>query len=479
MMRYLLVPALTVSLLGCGAPDTPDNNTPANNENSTENSTPGGKADTAEEAFVKESLYLTGAFDGSKRFGMWVDTMEFTRRVERETGKRIRWTYFINTCYYDHTVDGSWIGTSESRDESIVRTALTQQAINEGHEVGNHTVRHQDGSEWSVGQWRDEIQEFHDVTDASLFNPIFDSLTGEQVFPQWPDGSDVAEGAVGSICEANGDCDSGICLPVTADTSYCSARCNGNNPCPDGTVCGAPDWHTSTDRCIPMPDFPVEYQGEELFDAEGNANLDHPALTTYPIKGFRAPQLGHNRALFEVLDEFGYTYDTSKVLGVGPPQRVRQGGQTFENIYEFPLMRNPGSATIPMDYNYKYGDYSGERMLSDYRQSVLDAYQERGRQPWNIGHHFALWKRGAYWRAMQDTFEWAARGCPDDNGIEQCPETEFPTFGELNSIVDAINEDKSDDPGVETDDIFSEVDNPEEDYESGDCTCGEGEEVPE
>jgi peptidoglycan/xylan/chitin deacetylase (PgdA/CDA1 family) len=477
-MRKWMLPFLAVSVVSCGTPDQPANNEPANNENSTENSST-GKGDTAEDVFAKESLYLTGAFDGSKRFGMWVDTMEFTRRIERETGKRIRWTYFINTCYYDHTVDGSWIGTSGSREESIVRTALTQQAINEGHEIGNHAVRHQDGSEWSKEQWREEIQEFHDVTDASLFNPIYDSLTGEQVFPKWPDGSDVEEGAVGSICESGSDCDSGICLPVTADTSYCSQRCNGNNPCPEGSACGAPDWNTSTDRCIPMPEFPVEYQGEELFDAEGNANLNHPALETYEITGFRAPQLGHNTALFEVLDEFGYEYDTSKVLGVGPPQRVRHRGETFENLYEFALMKNPGSATIPMDYNYKFGDYSGERMLSDYRTSVLDAYEARGRQPWNIGHHFALWKRGAYWAAMQDVFEWAANGCPNDSGVERCPETEFPTFKELSAIIDAINEDKSDDTSGEAGDIFADVDNPEEDHESGDCMCGEGEETPE
>jgi peptidoglycan/xylan/chitin deacetylase (PgdA/CDA1 family) len=410
---------------------------------------------------------------------MWVDTMDFTRRVERETGKRIRWTYFINTCYYDPSVEGSWIGKAHSREEVIARTALTQQAINEGHEIGNHTVRHQDGSEWTEEQWRKEIQEFHDFTDNNLFKPLYDSLTGEQIFPKWPDGTDVADGAVGSICETDSECNSGICLPITADTSYCSQRCNSNNPCPDGSACGAPDWNTSRDVCVPLPEFPVEYQGEELFDADGYANLDHPALETYPIKGFRAPQLGHNSALFKVLTDFDYDYDTSKVLHTGPPQRVRHSGDTFDSLYEFALMRNSGSATIPMDYNYKYGDYSGDRMLQDYRQSVLDAYEVRGRQPWNIGHHFALWKRGAYWQAMQDVFEWSAKGCPDDDGRELCPETEFPTFGELAAIIDAINEDKSDDVSSESGDIFADVDNPEEDHESGDCMCGEGEEISE
>ena len=87
------------------------------------------KAEKADIAFQDGSLALTGAFDGSKRFGMWVDTIAFARTIPG-----LHFTYFINTCYYDHTVTGSAIGTSHSRDEDIVRMALTQQAINEGHE---------------------------------------------------------------------------------------------------------------------------------------------------------------------------------------------------------------------------------------------------------------------------------------------------------------------------------------------------------
>ncbi|MEM6709308.1 MAG: hypothetical protein AAF648_11030, partial [Pseudomonadota bacterium] len=114
-------------------------------------STPGGKAD---ELFEESPLYLTGAFDGSQRFGMWIDTLEFTRAFEREHGKPLHWTYFINTCYYDRTVSGSWIGTAQSRDEELARWALTQQALNEGHEIANHAVLHQDGSGWSADRWR-------------------------------------------------------------------------------------------------------------------------------------------------------------------------------------------------------------------------------------------------------------------------------------------------------------------------------------
>jgi len=193
-----------------------------------------------------------------------------------------------------------------------------------------------------------------------------------------------------------------------------------------------------------MPEFPVEHNDQILFDAEGNPNLDHPDLTPIQIVGFRAPQLGQNAALFDVLTELEYLYDTSQVLPIGPPQRTVRSGRTFETIYQFGLMRNAGSLTIPMDYNYKVNNGSGERMATDYRQSILDAYIERDRQPWNIGHHFALWRNGSYWQAMQDAFEFAARGCPDDAGEARCPETEFPTFHQLSTILDGINRESAD-----------------------------------
>ncbi len=111
-------------------------------------------------------------------------------------------------------------------------------------------------------------------------------------------------------------------------------------PCDNGTVCGAPDWHTSVDYCIPVPEMPVIRQGTELFDANGKPNLNHPVLEAYPVIGFRASQLGHKTAMFKVLAELGYSYDTSKVLSPGPPSRVVDGGQMFDTLYEFALMKN-------------------------------------------------------------------------------------------------------------------------------------------
>ena len=423
----------------------------------------GGKAD---ELFEDSPLYLTGAFDGSQRFGMWIDTLEFTRAFERDYGKPLHWTYFINTCYYDRTVEGSWIGQAESREEEIARWALTQQALNEGHEIANHAVLHQDGSEWSVERWRQEFTDFHAQTDANLFLPIPDDDGEGFVFPNWQASGETR--SAGSACEDADDCDSGICLPLTPELSVCSDRCNKNRPCDDGFACGAPAWNTSTDVCVPLPEFPVEYRGEVLFDAEGNPNPDAEALSTYRVVGFRAPQLGHNAALFEVMEEFSYAYDTSKILAPGLPQKTQHGSETFDELYQFALMKHPGSRTIPMDYNYKANDASGERMLSDYKNSIVAAY-DNGRQPWNIGHHFALWRGGAYWRAMKDAFRFAAEGCPADDGALRCAEVEFPTFRDLVGIVDAKSDAVGDDPFIVDEDASLPND-------AAECPCGDDEE---
>jgi peptidoglycan/xylan/chitin deacetylase (PgdA/CDA1 family) len=391
-----------------------------------------GKADTL---FANGPMYLTGGFDGSKKFQMWVDTMDFARHIKREYGQPLSWAYFINTCYFDTSVKGSWIGKAHSQAEVTVRWALVQQAVNEGHEIGNHSVRHRDGGEWSYDQWRQEFQEWHDLVETNLFRAVYEPGEGA-VFPKWRAMPDASAGETGASCLSDGECNSGNCLAVSDSASFCTDTCNGNKPCANGTLCGAPDWNQSKDFCIPMPEFPVVHNGEVMFDENGTPNLEHPDLKPYRATGFRAPQLAHNTALFEVLDEFGYRYDTSKILGMAAPKRVAHGGRVFNDLYEFALMKNKGSLSIPMDYNYKVNDGSYERMVSDYKKSVVDNYNKRGRLPWNIGHHFALWRNGGYWEAMKDTFEFAAQGCPDAAGELQCDNVEFPNFNDLSLTLD-------------------------------------------
>ena len=73
----------------------------------------------------------------------------------------------------------------------------------------------------------------------------------------------------------------------------------------------------------------------------------------------------------------------------------------------------------------------GERMVADYQSSLLTAYASKRRYPWNVGHHFAQWHGGAYWRALQTTITFAAKGCPDARGALGCRRVAFPSFRKL------------------------------------------------
>ncbi|NTX13816.1 hypothetical protein HUA74_17405 [Myxococcus sp. CA051A] len=379
--------------------------------------------------FGAHPLQVTASFDGSKRFAMWLDTLGFARKLERETGKPLHYTYFINTAYYDPTVQGVAIDPLDvptTAEEARVRWALTQQALNEGHEVANHTVRHASGQTWTDDAWRKEIDEFHALVEANLFEPVVDAK-GKAVFPKWEPLKTAAAGQPGARCGADADCQGGTCLHLTEDVGVCSTTCNANTPCVAGLVCGSPTWTTATDVCIPPPAFPIEHEGKVLFDAEGKPQREN--LKPYRVVGFRAPFLHFNSALYRVLSARGYAYDSSPSWKLGPPRRMTK--EPGLGMAQFPLMWMKGALTYSMDDAYNSKGGTGAQMEEDYQKALHAAYEDFGRVPWNMGHHFALFRGGDYWRAMQKTLTYAAAGCPDEKGARHCQEVEFPSFREL------------------------------------------------
>jgi peptidoglycan/xylan/chitin deacetylase (PgdA/CDA1 family) len=382
--------------------------------------------------FAGGPLYFTASFDGSQRFAMWIDTLAVAREIRRDQGKRVRFSYFINSCYYDPTVKGSLIGRAHSREEVLVRTALTQVAINEGHDIGNHGVRHEDGGAWPVERWRRELDEFHAAIDPLLYWPVRDEH-GEPVFPRFEPVEGVASGQTGARCERDADCATGRCLAITDKARFCTESCNRKHACPRGTACGTPNFVDDTDVCVPVPLFPVTLDGEVLFDQHGHANPKHPELERYRIVGFRAPFLSYDDGTTQALIERRYRYDASQLAEPGPPLKIAFVGAD-RALFGFPLMQHRGTRTIPMDYNYRQVGADGARMLADYRTSLLAAYQDPARTPWSIGHHFADWHGGAYHRALKDTLRWAAAGCVVD-GKKSCEALELPSYRRLAKII--------------------------------------------
>ncbi len=127
------------------------------------------------------------------------------------------------------------------------------------------------------------------------------------------------------------------------------------------------------------------------------------------VKGFRAPYLSTNEALFAVLAKQGFSYDASTVAKV-PVKAKRKGG-----IHLLPLPMIPeGPAAKPviaMDYNWFVRHSAGMDNPSKADEYEARAYAalmaqfERERsgagRPVQAGFHFTLMNDGAYWRALE------------------------------------------------------------------------------
>lgn len=382
--------------------------------------------------FAKSPFYFTAAFDGSLRFSLWSSLLEFSRAMKKKHGASAHLTFFVNAAFYTLNPGKSDIGHAMSKNEILVRRALTQQAINEGHDIGDHTMGHHDGRLWSKEEWLVEIDRFHRTMDYALFEPIADE-EGHFVFPRLEPLAGAEPGATGAACEKDADCAEGRCVPLTPETRVCTQACNLKRRCPAGTACGAPSFRQDTDICVPVPAFPVELDGKTLFNARGEPNLKHPRLKPYRIVGFRAPYLAANDALYEALAERGYRYDTSQSAIFGPPYYVLPGAGD-RRVLELALMLHPGALAIPMDYNYAHLKATGARMEADYEAGVLASYAA-GHTPWNVGHHFAMFEEGAYLAALEKTVDLVMSGCPDEGGKLRCEGGRVLSFRELAQLL--------------------------------------------
>jgi peptidoglycan/xylan/chitin deacetylase (PgdA/CDA1 family) len=126
------------------------------------------------------------------------------------------------------------------------------------------------------------------------------------------------------------------------------------------------------------------------------------------IKGFRAPYLSVNKALYEALAAHGFAYDASGTeREISAPRLGRLAKFALPFIQEGPSQRR----IIAMDYNMfvrhsggfeRAGDSEAfeERSYRAFRQAFERQYTG-SRKPLQIGMHFTLMNGGAYWRAIE------------------------------------------------------------------------------
>lgn len=127
------------------------------------------------------------------------------------------------------------------------------------------------------------------------------------------------------------------------------------------------------------------------------------------IVGFRSPLLGTNPAMYKVLKENSFAYDTSQTAPMNYWPEIKNG------IWNFPLAQvrvaGTGKRTISMDYNFYYAQSGGQpdvqnalRYQDEMYKTYMGYFQTNyygNRAPIHIGHHFSKWNAGAYWNALQ------------------------------------------------------------------------------
>ncbi|MDD5649534.1 MAG: polysaccharide deacetylase family protein [Candidatus Nanoarchaeia archaeon] len=100
-------------------------------------------------------------FDDCYQVEKFNSTMKFADQLSDITGNKSRFTYFVNVSKLFTKIYGKTnIPVGLSKKEVSERRKIIEEAINQGYEIGNHTIRHLSGKKWSEEQWFNELNEF-------------------------------------------------------------------------------------------------------------------------------------------------------------------------------------------------------------------------------------------------------------------------------------------------------------------------------
>jgi peptidoglycan/xylan/chitin deacetylase (PgdA/CDA1 family) len=190
-----------------------------------------------------------------------------------------------------------------------------------------------------------------------------------------------------------------------------------------------------------VADWVSEFRAyNDLFHAVGR-NAEADSGFRFPageIKGFRAPYLSRNPALYQAERAFRFRYDAS---GVGSAEAWPEKNAS---VWRFNLaslrIAGSGKHTLSMDYNFlvaQSGVAGNPRMQAQYRGEMLHTYLSYfrtnytgNRAPIHIGHHFSPMQGGAYNEALKDFIR---KVC----GL---PEVRCVTYGALADFLDSIGD---------------------------------------
>jgi len=117
----------------------------------------------------KEKRPIILCFDGSYNLNKWRKSIDFAKSLEDLTNEKVHFSYFVNSAYFFEKLEGrSDIGYGGTKEDIQNRLKLVQEAIDNGHDIASHTVRHLHGHNWTEEQGHKELEEF-DSHLAKLF----------------------------------------------------------------------------------------------------------------------------------------------------------------------------------------------------------------------------------------------------------------------------------------------------------------------
>jgi len=116
--------------------------------------------------FTSDDVGLSGlpgsGGDGGLHFltELFAEHRNPSRRGDFRTfdGAPIHFTFFVNTYFLESGTDAAPAARERTGENPVSLKRAWKEAVSRGHEIALHTHSHPHGSEFSVGQWRDEIR---------------------------------------------------------------------------------------------------------------------------------------------------------------------------------------------------------------------------------------------------------------------------------------------------------------------------------
>lgn len=326
----------------------------------------------------------------------------------------MRITKFFKTVVAASLLLNSW---AEARQRTQVQTVATRQgAANAGkvERPPQFIVMSFDGS-LSIPFWKEtrSFAEKHNIGFTYYISGVY-LLSGEekklyQGPRKNPGRSDIGFGKSHEDIETR----VGEIVGARRDGMEIGSHSNGHF---DGSKWTLEEWRSEFDQ---FHKFVENVFSINPIDRKNKKDWDD--LIPNSIRGFRAPLLGVNKDMYQSLAELGYQYDTS---GIGDSKRWPT--KRSDGMWSIPLqsvrLAGTGKLTVTMDYNILVAQCNNQfidgsqsackanspEKIQEYEQETYETYVSlfmknyyNNRAPLVIGHHFSLWNKGAYWRAMQ------------------------------------------------------------------------------